>query len=398
MNTTAPAGDSHRFDRVYLFRTRRGEIPRLGTRLLVLAALLLVFAEPLNTLRDPFLRFGPLRVEVARLWVATLMSLPVFLVLYFATWWAIGRRHQRTAMFLAVAMAVLGLALAASNDGGVTYALYAAAFAPFLLPVMAAFHYVAALIALLITLDFIVPRAYSSQELIQFGLLIALAGAGSIIYAMFRRRELKLLLAQEEVEELAALTERERISRDLHDLLGHTLSVIALKSELASRIAEDDAPRAVHEIREVEQVSRTALAEVRAAVEGYRRLGFAGELRSGVRALQSVGVQVDATVADVRMPPRLEGVLALALREALTNIVRHAHARHCRVSLARHGGVLVLTVSDDGTGGPIVEGLGLTGMRDRVKAVGGTLTVAARPGVTVTVSVPDAREAEAGPP
>jgi two-component system, NarL family, sensor histidine kinase DesK len=144
-------------------------------------------------------------------------------------------------------------------------------------------------------------------------------------------------------------------------------------------------------------VSRAALAEVRAAVEGYRGLGLTGELRNGVRALESAGVRLEATIADIRMPARVEGVLALALREALTNVVRHARATHCRVSLARRGSAVALTVSDDGAGGSIVEGMGLSGMRDRVTAIGGTVTVASGPGVTVSIAVPDVRDETSKP-
>lgn len=351
--------------------------------MIALAPVVLLLADPIRIHRlHAWLFPGILTVEVYRLWMTTLLSVPVFLPLYFATWMAIGRRRLRIAAALASLMALLGLVLLQFNSGGIIYVLYATWFAPFLFPPVQAFIYVSCLSAM--------PALFglSTTRQLQFTLLILLTGMVSVLYNRYRRQDLKLFLAQEEVEEMATLAERERISRDLHDLLGHTLSVIALKSELASRIADEDPRRAASEIRDVEQVSRSALAEVRAAVEGYRGLGFSGELRSAVRALEAAGVHLDARIVDVRMPPKQESIFALALREALTNVVRHSRATACRVSLARSGGRIVLTVSDNGTAGTTSEGMGLAGMRERVKAAGGTVDVVAERGVTVTVSLP----------
>jgi two-component system sensor histidine kinase DesK len=220
-----------------------------------------------------------------------------------------------------------------------------------------------------------------------------------VFYAESKRRDALLWRAQEEVEEMATLAERERISRDLHDILGHTLSVIALKSELASRLADRDPARAAEEIREVERVSREALSEVRSAVEGYRGSGLQGELRNAGRVLESSGVQLEMTIAaaPAPMPPRQESVLALALREAVTNIVRHARAQRCWISVLEQEGARVLTVRDDGIGvgmGRVArEGHGLTGMRERVAAVGGTVTIDGSQGMIVTVSLPEAHGA-----
>ena len=392
MTTATLAGDSLRRNREYALKSRRPDLPRLRMRLLALVALILLLADPLNTMRTArsFGNWpaGAVTVEVARQWMATLASLPVFLLLYVATWLAIGARRVRTGVTLAAGMALLGLVLVPLNSGGIIYVLYAAWFAPFLFPPVQAFTYVSGLIAMVAVAAAFASSGFSTTRQIQFTLLTLLTGVVSVLYNLYRRQDVKLFLAHEEVEEMATLAERERISRDLHDLLGHTLSVIALKSELASRIADVDPRRAVNEIRDVEQVSRSALAEVRAAVEGYRGLGFSGELRSAVRALESAGVHLDARMADFRMQPKLESILALALREALTNVVRHSHATVCRVSLVRTGGRIVLTVSDNGTASAVSEGLGIAGMRERVKAAGGTVDVVAERGVTVTVSLP----------
>jgi two-component system sensor histidine kinase DesK len=206
--------------------------------------------------------------------------------------------------------------------------------------------------------------------------LVVMVGLGNIVAAEDRRRNEQLRRANESVEEMAKLAERERIARDLHDVLGHTLSVIALKSELASKLAEIDPARAVQEIREVERVSREALSEVRAAVEGYRGQGLRGELQRAAQTLDAAGVSLTTDVAAVTLPPKQETALALAVREAITNVVRHAGAKTCRISLKEQGGKVVLRIEDDGVGGVPREGNGLAGMRERVAAIGGTVNVA----------------------
>jgi two-component system sensor histidine kinase DesK len=385
---TATTDDLLKRNREYALKSRRPDVPRLGLRLLLPLGLALLFGAPIRIHRL-WLWSAPgiIPIEVYRVWLATLGSIPVFLVLYIAMWMALSRRRLRMAVRLAGLMALLGVALLPFNPGGIVYVMYATWFAPFLFPPLQAFIYVAGLIALPVVAAFI-PFGVSTTRQIQFTPLILLTGVVSVMYNLYRRQDIKLFFAQEEVEEMAALAERERISRDLHDLLGHTLSVIALKSELASRIADEDPRRAVSEIRDVEQVSRSALAEVRAAVEGYRGLGLSGELRSAARALESAGISLDARIADFRMSPQHESVLALAVREALTNVVRHSRATACRVALSRSGGLVVLTVSDNGTAGTVSEGMGLAGMRERVKAAGGTVDIATDRGLTVTVSLP----------
>jgi two-component system sensor histidine kinase DesK len=169
--------------------------------------------------------------------------------------------------------------------------------------------------------------------------------------------------------------------------------VIALKSELASKLADRDPVRSIQEIREVERISREALSEVRAAVEGYKNRGFSGELREAQQVLASAGVRLDAAVVDVSLLPLQEAALALALRETITNVVRHARASVCRVALSLDRREVVLTVEDDGAGGPLREGNGLLGMRERVTAAGGTLTVDSARGVKVSVRFPIASAA-----
>lgn len=178
---------------------------------------------------------------------------------------------------------------------------------------------------------------------------------------------------QLEKEKLAADAERERIARDLHDLLGHTLSVIVLKSELAAKLAEKNPQRAAQEIREVERISREALREVRAAVQGYRGSGLGAELARAKVALDAAGVKLTIMDTIPEVPEVTEASAAMLLREAVTNVVRHAHAREVKITMQPTAGGHTLTIQDDGIGGSSPEGTGLNSMRERLRAIGGTL-------------------------
>jgi two-component system sensor histidine kinase DesK len=186
--------------------------------------------------------------------------------------------------------------------------------------------------------------------------------------------------SEEEITRLAKLAERERIGRDLHDLLGHTLSLVALKSELAARLLDTDVGATRRELHDVSRVARDALAQVRRAVTGIRAAGLAAELASAKLLLESDGIAFDYDTAPGELPQDAEWVLALTLREAVTNIQRHARARSASVGLAFEGRDTVLRIRDDGRGGAIAPGNGLGGMRERIEALGGQLRVDSVPG------------------
>jgi two-component system sensor histidine kinase DesK len=209
----------------------------------------------------------------------------------------------------------------------------------------------------------------------------------------------RLRKANEEIEHLAKVAERERIARDLHDVLGHTLSVITLKSELAGKLMERDPQRAAKEIGEVEQISRQALSEVRDAIRGYRSQGLAAELAQAKSTLETAGLTVQCDAATtLTLPAVQESVLSLAVREAVTNVVRHAQARTCRLRLEQQNGSCRLQIQDDGRGGFDAEGNGLRGMRERVEMLGGTLSRNTEAGTTLTITLPLRETPKAGKP
>jgi two-component system sensor histidine kinase DesK len=214
-------------------------------------------------------------------------------------------------------------------------------------------------------------------------------GTGNIFFAERNRINRQLRKANEEIENLAKVAERERIARDLHDVLGHTLSVITLKSELAGKLMDRDPQRAGKEIREVEQISRQALTEVRDAIRGYRAQGLVAELAQAKSTLETAGLTVQCDAATtVKIPALQESVLSLAVREAVTNVVRHARARTCRMRLEQKNGSCRLEIHDDGCGASNGEGNGLRGMRERVEMIGGTLNRSTEAGTTLTITLP----------
>ncbi|TDE59738.1 sensor histidine kinase [Nonomuraea mesophila] len=183
--------------------------------------------------------------------------------------------------------------------------------------------------------------------------------------------------ANVEVERLAVDNERLRFARDMHDLLGHRLAVMTVKSQLAARLATADPERARAEMEEVEELSRQALSDVREAIGGYREPSLPGELDGARRALGTAGVRLDVGAGPV--PADAEPVLAWVVREATTNVVRHSGARHCRIRLGVEDGQAYAEVYDDGRGPadtpgtPDACGNGLRGLAERVHVAGGAL-------------------------
>jgi two-component system, NarL family, sensor histidine kinase DesK len=300
-------------------------------------------------------------------WLVLVLGLAIFLPLYFAAFWVQGRK----VLWIAAAECLLGTVCAPWNPGAAVFFVYAAAALTQLNSLKTTMW---SLTGILLWIGLAAVQLQRSPEFWVSGILsAAFVGLISLWRIQECRARMRLELAQSEVERLAKIAERERIARDLHDLLGHTLSLIVLKSELASKFADIDPVRSATEIREVERISRDALAQVRAAVRGYCSAGFAAELAHAREALQTAGIQLHCDTEFAHLPPQQESVLALALREAVTNVVRHSSARSCQIRLGSANGGVELHISDDGKGSSAGEGFGLSGMRERNEAIGGTL-------------------------
>jgi two-component system sensor histidine kinase DesK len=212
-----------------------------------------------------------------------------------------------------------------------------------------------------------------------------------------RIRNEELGRARAELARMAVAEERERFARDLHDLLGHSLSVIALKAELAGRLLPDRAQEAAGEIAELEEVARGALSEVRDAVSGYRQPTLDDELAGAQMALSAAGIKAEVVRSPAALDPAVEGILAWAVREGATNVIRHSGAHHCKMTISSTPGDAGVEVVDDGLGSAATRrnggsGHGLEGLEERARSMHGRLEAGAAPGggyrLAVTLPLP----------
>ena len=236
-------------------------------------------------------------------------------------------------------------------------------------PIVAAFSVSALLVPVLIpswdvtlgkSFDDVTPVAIPVAAIVTFAVIQVLRGNEA------------LAEARAELAQLAAENERMRIARDLHDLLGHSLTTITVKAGLARRLGGTDPARAVSEIAEVEELCRQVLADVRSAVSGYRDVTLAGELARGRELLRASGIAADLPTATDVIDPAYQELFGWAVREGLTNVVRHSRASSCAVRLSPSA----VEIVDDGSGeqaGPddAARGNGLSGLRERAAAAGG---------------------------
>ena len=315
-------------------------------------------------------------------WIATIAGGILFLPLYFRGFWCRGNREM---YWIIASIGIIGLVLTPVNPGAPVLTVYAASFAGNLRPARRATQGILVVVATALIEAIVLhlpPWTWGSPVGTS-----AVVGFSNSHFARVRETHRRLRRANEEIGHLAKLAERERIARDLHDLLGHTLSLITLKASLASRLADRDPARAAIEIRDVERISRDALSEVRAAVAGYRDSGLASEISSAESMLKAGGMEMRANIEPVQLSPAEEAVLSLVLREAVTNVVRHANATRCDIALIGVNAVRTFSIYDDGIGKQAPDGNGVTGMRERVTSVGGHISVESVNGTRILVTL-----------
>ena len=270
------------------------------------------------------------------------------------------------------ALTATGAALGVGSPG-LQLVVFLAVVLAFSLPWQAAIGPIAILSGTLFLVPRMIPSWSASEDA-----WIALLGAGSACvfgrYIMEQRRMARIL--EQRTHELEINEERNRMARDMHDILGHSLTVIALKSELATRLVDVAPDQARAELDEVQSLARSALADVRATVNSYRELSLAGELARATGVLTSAGIRADLPLTVEAVDPELRELFAWVVREGVTNIVRHAHASHCKVELTTDS----IEVADDGIGldsAGTGDGHGLEGLRQRCQDNGADLTIEA---------------------
>ena len=317
------------------------------------------------------------------------LALVVFVAAYALAWAGLpgaaagvravgGTALQRRAVgVLAVLSVVLPVVLGTSWGGLV---IYVASSAAMVLPTRRAWLVTG--ISALLVLGVLVSDGRDGLSLFFLPVIAIMSG-----FAMQGTKQLisinaELAAAREELARNAVAEERLRFARDLHDLLGHSLSLIALKSELARRLAPVDGERAAAEMADVEAAARRALAEVRDAVSGYRQVSCGQALAEAQAALSGAGIAFRGPGRVPVLPGPVDATLGWVVREATTNVLRHSRARTVVVVLTEDGGSATLTLTDDGRGPAedTAPGSGLLGLRERVAAVDGVLTGGAAPG------------------
>ena len=216
-------------------------------------------------------------------------------------------------------------------------------------------------------------------QIIPLMLLVRGIGVDMIGAARLSGAIRELQATREELARLAVMEERQRLSRDLHDLLGHTLSMITLKSELAGRLVEQEPARSIQEIREVERAARHTLREVREAVAGYRQPRLESELDAARQILSAAGVACQVEHSAGELEPSTDAVLAWTVREGVTNVIRHSRARRCSIRLTHENSTVCAEVINDGPRRRQLEvakariGSGLSGLSERVNSYGGRM-------------------------
>lgn len=317
---------------------------------------------------------------------------------------ALPRSPGRYVPVVALAALSLALSLAAGTDWLLLF-IFTSASAAGYLAVRPAAATIATLVGLTLCAGLLTGAQGKADLLWEVTIRVATVGisVASLTQAILLGRALQA--ARAEIARMAVAQERLRFARDLHDLLGHSLSLITLKSELAARLVDTSPQRAGAEIRDVVGVARTALREVREAVAGYRQPALSSELQGAKEMLSAAGIAFECSGCDLYgeaaggslpLPAQVEAALAWTLREGVTNVIRHSRARHCLIELSRSSSSVRLGITDDGTPGVNGEwpgvssprsgssneaeqadradraGSGLAGLRERVQALQGS--------------------------
>ena len=306
-----------------------------------------------------------------------------FLVLYFR---AFSVQGNELAVYIA-AICLIGVGLSEITFGGNIFFVYAAAFSGEF------YHKRKAFLSLILVLVFTALYAVITDKSSYFWLpaifMSITLGLLNIHNSEVLKKNKALKQSQQETQHLAKIAERERISRDLHDLLGHSLSVITLKSELASKMIDKgiSLEKIKTEIKAVEELSRKTLAQVRDAVKGYNVATIKGEILQVKVATQAADIELIASIEVESLPIKVESELALIISEAITNVIRHAETKKVWIVLKQVTTQLTLTISDQGQITMRKEQSGMQNMRTRIDQLGGKMEVENDPNTQLTFTL-----------
>ena len=312
------------------------------------------------------------------------LALVLFLVCYF---WAYRCQRQQ------LHWPIVGIVLVATlitpiNSGSIAMFAYAGFFIGFAYTVKRYLLLMSLLIVLLVALDLSFSIPWDLFLVMGVPIILAVSLLGRAEQSKLQRR-LAELKSTDEIKQLATMLERERIGRDLHDLLGHTLSSIILKADLAEKLlARQQSDAAQQQLTELSQIARTALSQVRQSVSGYQHHGLAAEVTKLLDRLRDAGCEAQLDGEIPQLDSRHETTLILALTELVTNVMRHSQADRCQLRFSRQAERLQIQVTDNGQCKALTEGNGIQGLRQRLAAIGASLTLKHSAGLCATIELP----------
>lgn len=326
----------------------------------------------------PWLFYAPKLADIGVTLTATLIYLP----LHYASFKATGARR----LLLIAAIAALGVATAPFQNGHSVFHIYAAAAAGYIRPIK-----ISGIVLGLCIAVFVASSLFFDRYILELavGLVISIVVwvstfADAEAHAGHERAERERTLEAQQ----ASLVERERIARDLHDVLGHTLTLVSLKADLASRLIEVDTDRAKAEIESIRTSTREALSDIRATLSGLTATSISDELENASTAFEAAGITLKISGQMPDLPTVQDTAAGLMIREAATNIIRHSSATEVIIVFEKDAHSVGISVSDNGASEGIREGNGLSGLRKRFEALGGAFSIAETGGVQLRAVFP----------
>jgi two-component system sensor histidine kinase DesK len=308
--------------------------------------------------------------------VWTALALITFLGLYFHAYWV----KSQYVIYHIVAIGLLGTLVAFITPTACTLFIYAGAFCSRLMPLKYAMTVLVSLLIWIASISwFFSFEMYFYQPALVFTLIV---GILNIYQCALHQNKQALILSRKETQRLAQVAERERIARDLHDLIGHTFSVITIKADLAGRLIDKDLEKARIEIKQLENISRDALSQVREVVSGYRTSDLLSELANAKNVFNSVDIDFyyqfeNIDEQQIELDSTNNKELAIVLRELVTNIIKHAKATQVTAIIKHQDGKIVLAMQDDGQGfeNSQHKGFGIKGIEERIQKLKGFVAI-----------------------
>ncbi len=317
-------------------------------------------------------------------YISMAAALLLFLLCYFQAY----RCNRRDIHWPIAGIVLVAALITPVNPGSVSMFAYAGFFIGFAYALRRYLVLMTLLLALLVLLKLTLTIHWNLFLVMGLPIVLAVSFLGRAEQAKLRHRMAEQQ-SEDEIKQLATMVERERIARDMHDILGHTLSSIILKADLTEKLlARQHTQAAQQQLTELSQIARDALSQVRQSVSGYKHQGLAAEVARLLSRLRDAGFHAVLQGDMPQLDARRETALILALTELVTNVIRHSKGDSCSLSFLQQGDEFTVYLSDNGQTSDIKEGNGISGLRERIAAIGGTLAMQQQDGVTARIQFP----------